>query len=168
MRTILYKKQRVPKNLLLLSNRHGFSTTSLLQTKVMSESMNNEKNKSFSIPVVQEKVDIGKTVIEKGKVKISKTVKEESEVINLPTKTEQVHIERVRVNKIIETAPDAVRYEGNTMIIPVLQEITVTEKKLLLIEEIHVTKTSVSTEEAREITLRKEEIKIERSNNKDL
>jgi len=37
--------------------------------------------------------------------------------------------------------PEAVRYEGNTMIIPVLQEITVIEKRILS-EEIHITKAS--------------------------
>ena len=68
-----------------------------------------------------------------------------------------------RVNKLLDKLPEAVRYEGNTMIIPVLQEITVIEKKILLVEEIHITKTSVSSTETKEVTLLKEEVKIERS-----
>jgi len=133
----------------------------------MGDLMNNNENASSSIPVIQEKVNVEKKIIEKGRVKILKTVKEESEVLNVPAISEQVHIERVPVNKIVESVPEPVRYEGNTMIIPVLQEVTVIEKKLLLVEEIHVTKTSVSSEEAKEITLRKEEINIERGDNKD-
>jgi uncharacterized protein (TIGR02271 family) len=96
-------------------------------------------------------------------VKISKSVKEESEIINLPTVNEEVKIERFSRNQIIDKLPEAVRYEGNTMIIPVLQEITVIEKKILLVEEIHITKTSVSSTETKEVTLLKEEVKIERS-----
>lgn len=134
----------------------------------MSDLTNNNADSSSSMSVVHEKVDVGKKTIEKGRVKISKTVKEESEVLNLPTTSEQVHINRVPVNHIVESAPEAVRYAGDTIIIPVLHEITVIEKKLLLVEEIHITKTSVSSEEVKEITLRKEEIKIERSDNKDL
>jgi len=134
----------------------------------MSDLMNNNENTSSSIPVMQEKVEVGKKTIEKGRVKISKIVKEESEVLNLPTTSEQVHIRRVPVNKIVEDAPESIRYEGDTMIIPVLQEVTIVEKKLLLVEEIHVTKTSVTSEETKEITLRKEEINIERSDNKDV
>jgi uncharacterized protein (TIGR02271 family) len=134
----------------------------------MGDLMNNNKDTSSSMPVVQEKVNVGKKIIEKGRVKISKIVKEESEVLNLSTTTEQVHIKRVPVNQIVENAPEAVRYEGDTMIIPVLQEVTVIEKKLLLVEEIHVTKTSVSSEEVKEIALRKEEIKIERNDNNDV
>lgn len=148
-------------------NGHGFPVTSLLQSKYMNDLMNN-KNTSSSIPVTEERVNVGKKIIEKGRVKISKIVKEESEVLNLPTTSEQVHIRRVPVNKIVENTPETVRYEGNTMIIPVLQEVTVIEKKLLLVEEIHVTKTSVFSEETKEITLRKEEITIERSDNKDV
>jgi uncharacterized protein (TIGR02271 family) len=130
--------------------------------------MNKNKNTSSYLPVMHEKVNVGKTIIEKGRLKISKVVKEESEVLNLPVTTEQVHIKRVPVNKIVENIPEPVRYEGNAMIIPVLQEVTVIEKKLLLVEEIHVTKTSVSSEETKEIKLRKEEINIERSDNKDV
>jgi len=51
------------------------------------------------------------------------------------------------------------------MIIPILKEIAVVEKKILLVEEIRVTKKSVYSEQAQEITLRKEEIKVERFDN---
>jgi uncharacterized protein (TIGR02271 family) len=113
--------------------------------------------------VVEENLKVDKKITEKGKVKISKSVKEESEIINLPTVNEEVKIERFSRNQIIDKLPEAVRYEGNTMIIPVLQEITVIEKKILLVEEIHITKTSVSSTETKEVTLLKEEVKIERS-----
>jgi uncharacterized protein (TIGR02271 family) len=122
-------------------------------------------DKSFSIPVIQEEVQVEKKVVEKGRVKLIKTVKEETESLNLPEINEEVHIERVPLNKIVEKAPEAVRYEGDTMIIPVLKEIAVIEKKVLLIEEIRVTKTAIHSEQKEEVTLRKEEINIERSEN---
>jgi uncharacterized protein (TIGR02271 family) len=126
------------------------------------EDSDNNKNQS-SIPVVEEKLKIEKKVVGKGRVKISKTVKEESEILNLPQTSEEVHIERIPINKIVEKVPEAVRYEGETMIIPVLKEIAVVEKKILLVEEIRVTKTAVRTEQQQEVSLRKEEIKVERS-----
>jgi len=66
-------------------------------------------------------------------------------------------------SQIVEKAPEAVRYEGDTIIIPVLKEIAVVEKKILLVEEIRVTKTITHSEQKEEVTLRKEEINIERS-----
>ena len=121
-----------------------------------------ETNKSFSIPIIEEEAKVEKKVVEKGKVKIHKTVKEETESLNLPAINEEVHIERIPLNKIVEKAPEAVRYEGDTMIIPVLKEIAVIEKKILLVEEIRVTKTAIHSEQKEEVTLRKEEINIER------
>jgi uncharacterized protein (TIGR02271 family) len=120
-----------------------------------------ETNKSFSIPIIEEEAKVEKKVVEKGKVKIYKTVKEETESLNLPVINEEVQIQRIPLNKIVEEAPEAVRYEGDTMIIPVLKEIAVVEKKILLVEEIRVTKTATHSEQKEEVTLRKEEINIE-------
>src|SRR6478672_1232630 len=122
-----------------------------------------ETDKFFSIPIIHEEVKLEKKEVEKGKVKIYKTVKEETESLNLPGINEEVRIERIPLNKIVEKAPEAVRYEGDTIIIPVLKEIAVVEKKILLVEEIRVTKTATHFEQREEVTLRKEEINIERS-----
>ena len=132
-----------------------------------SNKIDNNKNSSSSIPLLREEVNVEKKIIETGRVRISKVVKEDTEVLNLPTTIEQVKIERVPVNEIVESMPEPLRYEGDTIIIPVLQEVIVTEKKFLLVEEIHVTKILVSTEETKEITLRKEEINIERDDISD-
>jgi stress response protein YsnF len=48
------------------------------------------------------------------------------------------------------------------MIIPVVREVLVVEKRLLLVEELHVTKTQVQKQETQHITLRKEEVIVER------
>ncbi|HEY6978018.1 MAG TPA: DUF2382 domain-containing protein, partial [Chitinophagaceae bacterium] len=75
--------------------------------------------KDSSIPIVEENVHIDKKIIEKGKVIISKSIKEESEIINLPVANEEVTIERVSINQILDKPPEAIRYEGNTVIVPV-------------------------------------------------
>jgi stress response protein YsnF len=48
------------------------------------------------------------------------------------------------------------------MIIPVIQEVVVIEKRLMLVEEIRVNKHQTETKVSETITLRKEEINIER------
>jgi hypothetical protein len=49
------------------------------------------------------------------------------------------------------------------MIIPVLREITVVQKKYEVIEELHITRQSVETPLVQEITLLKEHVHVERS-----
>ena len=125
----------------------------------------NQHENSFTLPVVEETVHIGKKTIETGKVKISKTVNVDTETVNLLKVQDEVQIERISINEFVQTPPPPLRYEGNIIIIPVLQEVMVTEKRLLLIEEVRITKRKVESKESQEVVLRKEEIKVERHKN---
>jgi stress response protein YsnF len=55
-----------------------------------------------------------------------------------------------------------VRLEGNTTIIPVVEEVVVVEKRLILVEEIHITRDSTVRTEEIPVLLRKEHAAIER------
>ncbi len=123
---------------------------------------NNEKDKPVSLNVFEEQAQVDKKVIEKGTVRIVKKVNTEDETINIDLKTEEIKVERITVNKYVDTPP-VVRYEGNTTIIPVIKEVAVVEKKLLLVEEIYITKTINITGEEKIIPLRKEEVIVETS-----
>ena len=123
----------------------------------------NDHEHSFTVPVIEETVHVEKKTIETGKVKISKTVNVNTETVDLLQVQDEVQIERIPVNEFVQTPPPPLRYEGNTIIIPVLQEVMVTEKRLLLIEEVRLTKRKVESKESQEVILRKEEIKVERS-----
>jgi uncharacterized protein (TIGR02271 family) len=113
-----------------------------------------------SLNVLQEQVNIDKKIVESGKVVIHKKVHKEDKDVEVPVSHEEVEIKKVTVNKYVTEAPD-VRYEGNTTIIPVIKEVAVIEKKLLLVEEIHVIKHVVEKTEEHVVPLRKEEIQVE-------
>ena len=116
---------------------------------------------AISVNVLEEQAKVEKKFVEKGKVRIIKKVNEETETVTVPVTSEEATIEKIPVNKIIEKAPQ-VRYEGDTMIIPVVKEVIVVEKKLMLVEEVHVKKHIIEKQDKRTIPLRKEEIIIER------
>ena len=109
---------------------------------------------------MQEQVNIDKKIVESGKVVIHKKVHKEDKDVEVPVSHEEVEIKKVTINKYVTEAPD-VRYEGNTTIIPVIKEVAVIEKKLLLVEEIHVIKHVVEKTEEHIVPLRKEEIQVE-------
>ena len=100
--------------------------------------------------------------METGRVNIYKDVHEEDVTVDVPTVHEEVNVERVPVNEYVESAPPSVRYEGDVMIIPVLHEELVLVKRLKLVEELHVTKRKIETHEAQHVTLRKEEVNVDR------
>ena len=119
------------------------------------------------IPVIEEQIQVDKQTVETARVHISKKVREENIMVNLPKVQEEIEVERVAVNKFVETAPE-IRYEGDTTIIPVMREEAVVVKRLVLVEELHVTKRIVRTQDEQQVTLRKEELNVDRENNPDL
>ena len=126
-----------------------------------TQAMNNELH-PIVIPVIEEQLHIDTQLIETGVVRITKRVTEDTQSVDLPTTREEVVVDRVAIYQYVDTPP-AVRYEGDTTIIPVLREVLVTEKKMLLVEEVRITKHRTIEQNEQEFTLRKEEITVERS-----
>src|SRR6476661_6041401 len=87
------------------------------------------------IPVLQEQVTVGKRLVETGKVHISKKVTEDQTTVSIPLMQEAYDVERVPVNQVVDTPPPALRYEGETAIIPVLREVLVVQKRYEITEE---------------------------------
>ena len=112
------------------------------------------------VPVIAEKLFIGKRQVERLGVRLTKTVSERTETVEVPLIEERVEVERVPVNRTIDTAPQ-VRYEGDTMIVPVVEEVLVTEKRLVLREELHIRKLKVEVRTPHHVTLRQEQIEVE-------
>lgn len=118
------------------------------------------------IPVIEEQLIVDKRVVEKGRVRVSKRVRETDETVNVPLIEENVSVERIPINQYVAEAPPPVRYEGNVMIIPVLREVVVVEKRLVLVEELRVTKQQIQTQETQKMRLRKEEVEVKRVSRK--
>ncbi|MCE7984827.1 MAG: DUF2382 domain-containing protein [Caldilinea sp. CFX5] len=114
------------------------------------------------IPVVEEEAHIEKRLVERNRTRITKQVHTEEENIDTPLRQERVQVERVPVERIIDS-PVTNHYDGDTLVIPVMEEVLIIEKKLLLKEEVRVTKYVGETEHQETVTLRKEAVTVERT-----
>jgi stress response protein YsnF len=113
------------------------------------------------LPVLAEVLDVQTRPVETGRVRIHKTVQAREVLVDEPLLREEVIIERVPVNRVVE-GPIPVRYEGDTMILSLLEEVLVVETRLLLKEELHLTKRRTEIHQPARVTLRREEVTIER------
>ena len=113
------------------------------------------------IPVIQEQIVIDKQVIETGKVRVRKTVSEETASLNIPLIQENYDVQRVPAQEVFDKPP-GIRYEGDTIVVPVMREIVIVEKKYELIEEVRLTKRTTAVPHIQEITLLKEHVQVER------
>ena len=90
-----------------------------------------------AIPLVEERLTVAKREVESGRVRVHVTVEEREQTITEQLARDDVQIERVPRNQRLTEMPH-VRLEGSTTIIPVVEEVLVVEKALVLVEEIHV------------------------------
>ena len=111
------------------------------------------------IPLVAEEATVGKRVVETVKVRLNKTVTTRVEPVDVALYREEVV--RVPRGTPVDQTP-AIRHEGETMIVPVIAEVLVVTKRLVLREELHVTRRRVERRERQEVTLRAEEVAVER------
>lgn len=134
------------------------------QNSTENNSYNNQPD--VVIPVIEEYATVQKEVIETGKVRVRKTVTEDKAIVNLPIINETYDITRVPVsNEVHDTPPPPVRYEGDTMVIPVIKEVTVMVKRYEVVEEVRITKKVTETPMMQEVILRRESVHIDRPAN---
>ncbi len=114
-----------------------------------------------AIPLVEERLSIGKRSVESGRVRVRVTVEERQETVTEPLARDDVQIERVPRNERLTEMPH-VRLEGGTTIIPVVEELLVVEKALVLVEEIHVRRRTETEMVEIPTTLRSERATVER------
>ena len=113
------------------------------------------------IPVVVEELEVQKRVVETGKVRLTKVVHERETLVDEPLWRENVTITRVPIGRVVE-GPVPVREEEGTTILSVVEEVLVVEKRWMLQEEIHIRTERLETHQPQRITLRSEEVQIER------
>jgi len=113
------------------------------------------------LPVIVEALDVQKRTVETGRVSIRKIVHEREELVDPPLQRDEVVVERVPINRVVE-GPIPVRYEGETIIVSLLEEVLVVETRLLLREELHLTTRRCETHQPTRVTLRREDVTIER------
>jgi uncharacterized protein (TIGR02271 family) len=121
-----------------------------------------EQQEVAAIPLVEERALVTKREVETGRLRVKVAVEERQENLPVELSHDEVEIERVPMNQALSQFP-SVRLEGSTTIIPVVEEVVVVEKRLVLVEEIHVRRKSRSETSHVPVTLRSERVEIDRS-----
>jgi len=137
------------------------STTSSAQTTGPSQATS--LNAEMVVPALEERLEVTKREVETGRIRITKTVETSDSVIDEPLFQERYDVERVSINRIL-SEPAEPRYEEDTLVLPVMEEVLVVEKRLVLREEVRVTRTRQEVRDAQQHTVRREHLNVERLN----
>lgn len=113
------------------------------------------------LPLVEERLEVGKRQINLGEVRLHKTVEQFEETTPVHLTHDDIEVQRVPVKpgeqKSMET-----HNEGEWLVIPVLREVAVVKKEVVVIEEIRIRKRQITEEQEVTEQLRREHIEIEK------
>jgi uncharacterized protein (TIGR02271 family) len=113
------------------------------------------------LELVEEQLAVSKRAVERGRVIVRKRVDSHDAIAEAVLRQEDITVERVAIGRPVETAP-AVREEDGVLIVPVLEEQLVVATRLILKEEIRISK-QTRTETVREpVRLRSEHAEVTR------
>lgn len=122
--------------------------------------MIDEKSDLTSIPLVEETATITTREVTTGRVRVRSETETDETLARAELAGQEVEVTRVAVNRPIDAVP-GIRTEGNVTIFPVVEEVLVIEKRLVLREEIHLTRRPTTETVEVPVTLRRQRAVVE-------
>lgn len=121
--------------------------------------MNIGESESVRIPLAAERVLVGTRVRRTGVVRVSTRVERRTTVVDPPLRRQRIEIRRRRVDRFVDRPPD-VRREGDTLIVPIVEEVVV--RRLKVVEEVAITLRRSIERRPQRVELRRERAVVER------
>jgi uncharacterized protein (TIGR02271 family) len=113
------------------------------------------------IPLTEETLRLDKRRVTTGKVRISTKTEVVEELARASLEGETVEVTRVAIDRVVDRAPE-IRTENDVTIIPIMEEVLIVEKRLVLKEELHIRKTNKQDIVEVPVELRKQRAVVER------
>lgn len=119
-----------------------------------------------TLQVVAETATVSTRDVVTGKVRVETRTEIHDEFVSAAVRSENVTVERVSVNREVDVVP-TIRTEGDVTIVPVVEEVIVVEKRLIVREELHIRRTVSSEIIETSVPLRKQSATIHRVDDLD-
>lgn len=127
----------------------------------MSSASNSEAG-DLIVPLHTEAIAVTRLQVAGETVRVSTVLREQERLVDEELTHERVEVERVPIGRPVDVAPP-VREEGDTTIIPVMEEIVVVERRLILKEEVRIRRVSVTEQHRETVTVREQDAVITRT-----
>ena len=126
-----------------------------------SEHSSSNSTGNLKLTLLAEDLSVEKEVVETGRVRVSKRTHTREVAIDEDLIKESAEIETIPIGRQIFEMP-MVRHEGETTIIPIVEEVLHTERRLFLKEEVRITRKKTTDQFHDRVTLRYQEAVVTR------
>jgi stress response protein YsnF len=117
------------------------------------------------LPLAEETVAVERRIVETGRVRVETQTVARQHVVDESLEHVRVEIERVPIGRVVD-APPPVREEGDVTILPVVEEVLVVERRLVLKEEVHIRRVRTHEQHRETVELRAQEVVVDRVTSK--
>jgi uncharacterized protein (TIGR02271 family) len=114
-----------------------------------------------TLQLFAEELSIAKETLEIGRVRVATRTHEREALVDENLARERVEVETVPIGRRIDAMPE-VRQEGDTTIVPVVEELLHIERQLMLKEEVRIKRLHTTERYQEKVTLRHQEAVITR------
>ena len=138
----------------------GQSAQDTIELQTLDHAPYQEKPKVTQLR--EEILTVNKRWVKAGEVHLRKKITEQSQEVPYELAHEEVDIQRVAVNRVLgESETAKPRQEGDTLVIPVLEEELVVTKRMVVREEVRITRRKITTQQKASGTVRREELVVD-------
>lgn len=134
---------------------------SVTRSQLEGTALASEDLDELRVPVIEEQASVTKRVVDTERVTVRTRPEEQDVVVREHLSREHVDVVRVAVDREIFEVP-AIRTEGDVTIVPVVEERLVVEKRLFLVEELHLHRQVERTEVEVPTTLKRTRVEVDR------
>lgn len=126
-----------------------------------------DDDRTVTVPLHEEVLDATTREVERGRVRVRTRVETVPHEATVNVTREDVSVERVPVGQIVDRAPEP-RWEGDTLIVPLVEEVLFIEKRLQVREELRITRNRAGEQRTIREDLRREAADVETSGDIDV
>jgi uncharacterized protein (TIGR02271 family) len=126
----------------------------------------NTRDRTTALPLVEEEASVAKREVVTGGVRIRTVTDTKQEFVQEELHGEDIEVRRIPIDRYVEdgAAAPQVRTVRAVTIVPIVEEILVVEKRLLLKEEVHFRRRATTETTNVAVMVRKQRAVIERLN----
>ena len=127
----------------------------------MTDAQTSPENEMLALQLHAEEISIERRQVETGRVRLQVRTTSRDHQVDEHLTHERVQVERVAVGRVVDVAPPD-RQEGDTTVISIVEEVLVVERRLVLKEEVRLTRVRVAGHHRETVSLRTQEATVGR------
>lgn len=116
-----------------------------------------------TMPVIEESLEVSTAKVDQGGYRFTRKIEARNQIVDQWLRDQRIDIERRPMAVPLQSGElPEIRYEDDVLVMPVVEEVLVTEKRWVLVEEVRIRRIAGTKHHTQTVTLHRQDVAIER------